>query len=151
MVGILAICAQQDEIADIAFDIFGLRPLQRVLPVQGTGLSTQPPGARQLSRLQAIATGSGITARTVGRQGGIGQLAPRAGTRKSSVQADQLIQGLPIKVEALTLIFDRTIPFETERIKLMQDGISGTGYRTRRIDILDPQQPAPSVAPCFQA
>jgi hypothetical protein len=57
----------------------------------------------------------------------------------------ELIQSSNVYVVTMALIYDITVPVQTESIQSPQDAIRAAGHNTGCIEILDAQQPAAAV------
>ena len=73
------------------------------------------------------------------------QLFARAGTGKGPLHVNQSRQCLLVRVEPIGLKQHITIPCQFEPFKGFQNGINGTGYDPRTIEVIDAQVPFSSV------
>jgi hypothetical protein len=73
------------------------------------------------------------------------QLFARAGTGKGPLHVNQIGQCFLVCVEPIGLKQHITIPCQFEPFKGFQNGINGTGYDPRTIEVIDAQVPFSSV------
>ena len=73
------------------------------------------------------------------------QLLARAGTGKGPLHVNQSGQYLLIRVEPIGLKQHITIPCEFKPFEGLQNGMNGTGYDPRTIEVIDAQVPFSSV------
>jgi len=51
---------------------------------------------------------------------------------------------------ALTLIYDITVPVQTEPLQRAQDAIGAAGYDARCVQVLDADEPAAAAGACIE-
>lgn len=149
LVGEQAVGAQHHVVAGVEREILLLPALDCVVEADHA-LGPHPPCACNAPGRQAVAAGAGVAPRTVAGERRIRHLAPRTGAGKGVAGRFQLLQRGAVGIVAAALPDDLAIPFEAEARQRGDDAFGRAGHGARRIDVLDPQQPAPAVAARFQ-
>ena len=143
LIGVLPIGSQQHEITHLALKVLCVPPLHPIDKLDNPVRNTQAPGPGSCPWRQAVPATPGIEQPAIhGVLGGTRRNgATRAGARIDLTFRLQTHQDTVVKIQPLALPYHRPIPLEAQRIERGQDGQLGPWHRTRRINILDSEQP----------
>ena len=141
LVGMDAVRAAQDEIADFAGEVLIHGPMHAVLDPDSRVIDAQPLAARAPAGPQAITTGTGIDRSFATEQPFDGDVAAGATARIAEAAATQLGEGVGILGGAPALIQHRLLPVQPEGIQRTQDGVCRTWHIAGAVEVLDAHQP----------
>src|ERR1700730_11527517 len=115
-VGKNMIAPSQDEVAHLREDILHQLALNGIREGDARLTGAQPCGGVWMRRQVARAAGSRVARLIL-------QLAAAASAGKDESATNQKIQGVAIRLGALRLVQDRTVPFEAERLQRAQNTV----------------------------
>ena len=133
----------QDHIADCCAHILSERALYAIFESDGAAIDFETRGVRH-----PVAGGMGTATSGVAQV--ILELLTTAATGESQPARVQIPNRSSIRLDALRLIEDFAVPFETEIFQGFEDAIRGARDLARLVQILDPKQPAPAVSTGIQ-
>ena len=147
LVGVLAIRAQQDKVADIRFQMLCLRALDTVVKADRPVIHAQAPGAGRFALAHAGPAGAGVGVAAINGfvRGGIGNLAPGAGAAIGQPQRLELFKCRSVGIEPLALPHHRAIPHESEGFQRAQDAVCCAGLGARGVDVFHAYPPDAAV------
>jgi hypothetical protein len=137
-VGIDLIAALQNKIADRIRHILSIRTLNAIGEKHVPGLDPQADCCRRACAKLTSAASSGIAQL-------IFQLRPAASAGKGSLLCVQGAERLFVKLGAIILASNRSVPFEAELLQRAQNPIRRSSDLSGTIEILNAQQPTAAM------
>src|SRR5439155_26964140 len=138
LIGVEAVGAPDDEIADIAREILCYRSLQAVAEFHARGVdahASRPLRTSAPIRGQPVATGSGIDALAAGTERSRIELAPRARAIVDVGVRSEPIERGGVESRACRLPHDLAVPGESIAFECREDRSLRVALRTRHVDV----------------
>ncbi len=145
LVGKQAVGTPDDEITEVTSEVELMSAKVAVLKADDRTRSAQSGRGGTVTAPYARSTtpwvdrpGDPVTSR-------LGDVATTATARVAPTRGRELFQGGLVGLAAAALVEHRTVPDKAMVLKRGKDGIGGAGHLSRRVDVLDPDQPAAIV------
>ena len=153
LVSPVAVGATDHEIADFTRQLLSLSALDPIDERDGNVVDAKSPRAARLPsptiRRGPVATGARIDPISADTDRCVGEITARARALESEPTVDQCLQRRCIGIATRALVENRTIPFEAVAVEDDGKGRRGHLRFARRIEILDPEQPATAIEACI--
>jgi hypothetical protein len=138
------VSAINDVVSDAAVKIIALQALQAVFEADLARLHAHADRRVLIGKVPVAAAAGVMNAQGTGFSGA-GKLAPRTVAPECESTLDKSGSDISVSLAPLRLEVDSAIPVQMQPFQQLDDALCAAGYASRRIEIVDTEQP-PSAA-----